>query len=167
VKIRSQLGQREQYPAIGIAWWGRILGVSSDGAPSPDRPSERVVAQRIRNRVIEYLDLAGSFEAQRDYEMNVPIAHVPYEVINQWGDQFPQGPAREFARSTAFSSDEQAAALAFDQVLEEVSRAIPDDYPTLEAVQTMPAWHRLQQAALDAGAVFARRGRLSEVMEEI
>ena len=153
--------------AIGIAWWGRILGVSSDGTSRPDQPSERVVAQRIRNRVIEYLDLAGSFEEQREYEINVPIAHVPYEVNNQWGDQFPQGPEREFDRSTVFSADEQAAALAFDRVLQEVSRATPDDYPTLDAVQAMPAWDRLRQAALDAGAVFARRGKLSEDIEEM
>jgi predicted transcriptional regulator len=48
-----------------------------------------------------------------------------------------------------------------------VSRATPDDYPTLDAVQAMPAWDRLRQAALDAGAVFARRGKLSEDIEEM
>jgi hypothetical protein len=49
--------------------------------------SERLIEQRVRNRIIEYLELAASFEEQRRYEQDVPIAYVPYEVINQWGDQ--------------------------------------------------------------------------------
>jgi len=57
-----------------------------------DGPSERVVEQRVRNRVIEYLELTSSLAAQADYEKSVPIAYVPYEVINQWEDQLPRGP---------------------------------------------------------------------------
>ena len=53
-------------------------------------PSERVVEQRVRNRVIEYLELTSSLAAQADYEKSVPIAYVPYEVINQWEDQLPR-----------------------------------------------------------------------------
>ncbi len=44
------------------------------------------------NRVIEYLELTSSLAAQADYEKPVPIAYVPYEVINQWEDQLPRGP---------------------------------------------------------------------------
>jgi hypothetical protein len=50
-------------------------------------PGERVAEQRVRNRIIEYLELAASLAAQADYDSAVPIAHVPYEVINQWEDQ--------------------------------------------------------------------------------
>ena len=51
-----------------------------------DKPSLRVVEQRVGNRVIEYLELASSFAVQQEYERHVPLAHVPYEVINQWED---------------------------------------------------------------------------------
>jgi hypothetical protein len=51
-----------------------------------DDASDRLFEQRIRNRIIEYLELAASFEAQREYEQGVPIAHIPYEVISQWED---------------------------------------------------------------------------------
>ena len=54
-----------------------------------DQPSARLVEQRIRNRIIESLELAASFEVQQQYERDVPIAYVPGEVLNQWGGQFP------------------------------------------------------------------------------
>lgn len=54
----------------------------------PDKPSRRVIEQRVRNRIIEYVELASSFEAQQEYERDVPIAHIPYEVINQWEDEW-------------------------------------------------------------------------------
>jgi hypothetical protein len=65
----------------------------------PDKPSRRVVEQRVRNRIIAYLEVASSLEAQQEYERDVPMAHVPYEVINQWDDRvrldrFPEGTLR-------------------------------------------------------------------------
>jgi len=44
--------------------------------------------------------------------------------------------------------------------------ALPDDYPTLEDVQRMPAWERLRREAESALAAFAPRGKLSEDREE-
>jgi hypothetical protein len=40
--------------------------------------------------------------------------------------------------------------------------AVPDDYPSLQAVQAMPAWEQLRREANDALAVFARRGKRDE-----
>ncbi len=48
--------------------------------------SEQLVEQRVRNRIIEYLELAASAENQRTYECNVPIAVVPEEMIEHWSD---------------------------------------------------------------------------------
>lgn len=61
--------------------------MANDDVGASETPNGRLVEQRVHNRIIEYLELASSFEAQRQYERNVPIAHVPYEVINQWDDQ--------------------------------------------------------------------------------
>lgn len=55
--------------------------------------SDRLIEQRVRNRIAEYLELAASFEDQRRDEQDVPIAYVPYEVINQWGDQVWKHPS--------------------------------------------------------------------------
>jgi hypothetical protein len=127
-----------------------------------ERPGERVVEQRIRNRVLEYFDLAASFERQREYEQAAPIAHVPYEVINQWGDNFPRGLQRDLERSSVYSADEIAALRHFEKVLGSTCRAVPDDYPTLAEVQALPAWEELRQAAESAHNVFARRGKMPE-----
>lgn len=47
---------------------------------------EHIAIQRIRNRVIEYLELASSFDNQSAYQAAVPYIHVPNEIINQWED---------------------------------------------------------------------------------
>jgi hypothetical protein len=61
----------------------RIHFMTERDAGASDQPSGRVVEQRVRNRVIEYLELTASFKAQQEYDRNAPIAHLPYEVINQ------------------------------------------------------------------------------------
>ena len=45
-----------------------------------------MIQQRVRNRVMEYLELVSSFDEQRAHESDVPIATVPAEVFNQWED---------------------------------------------------------------------------------
>lgn len=127
-----------------------------------DEPSRRVVEQRIRNQIIDYLELAASFEAQQEYERSVPIAHVPYEVINQWQDSVPRDPRAPEFDPAVYSGAEVEAILTFHRVWSETSDAVPDDYPSLAEVQQLAEWHRLRDEALTALAIFARRGRLDE-----
>lgn len=111
---------------------------------------------------MEYLGLTASFVEQQQYERAVPIAHIPYEVINQWGDNFPRGLEWELARASVYSTDERSALRNFEAAWAIVSRAVPDDYPTLAVVQAMPEWQTLRQAAETALAVFKRRGSMPE-----
>jgi hypothetical protein len=127
-----------------------------------ERPTERLVAQRIRNRVIEYLEMAAPYEDQREYERNVPIANVPYEVINQWEDNFPQGLHHYASDREAYALEEFAALENFVVVWCSTTDALPDDWPTLSQVQAMPEWDELRQAAASALAVFTRRGKSPE-----
>ena len=84
-------------------------------------PSDRVIEQRIRNRIIEYLDLAASYEAQAAYQTSVPFVTVPYEVINQWDDWVPADPG-DLARNVGvFSPDEVRAMCEFQAVLDRVA----------------------------------------------
>lgn len=39
-----------------------------------ERPSDRVIEQRVRNRLIEYFELASSVAGQQEYERDAPIA---------------------------------------------------------------------------------------------
>lgn len=45
----------------------RVLRAIVMGVEEP-APSRRVVEQRVRNRIIEYLDLAASYEEQAEYK---------------------------------------------------------------------------------------------------
>jgi hypothetical protein len=133
--------------------------------PAEDAPSPRLVEQRIRNRVIEYLALASSFDAQRKYERDVPIEHVPYEIINMWEDSFPVDPRRQSDLPHVYSPDEVVAIRDYQSVWDLTADALPDPYPSLADVQAMPEWETLRRAAEMASEVFARRGKFPEDRE--
>jgi hypothetical protein len=128
-------------------------------------PSRRVVDQRVRNRIIEYFELAASYEAQLAYEQDVPFVHVPYEVINQWEDWVPAPPLTSVNDLRVFSARELQAIEDFRPVWEATAAAIGNDYPTLREVQVLPEWRQLRQQAEVASRVFAERGELPEDRE--
>jgi len=111
---------------------------------------------------MEYLGLTASFVEQQQYERAVPIAHIPYEVINQWGDNFPRGLEWELARASVYSTDETSALREFEAAWAVASRAVTDDYPTLTAVQALSEWQSLRQVAETALEVFEQRGTMRE-----
>lgn len=121
-----------------------------------------MVQQRVRNRVIEYLELASSFEEQREYEQAAPIAHVPYEVINQWEDWVYTDPREDPDLFDVYDTAEVAAMGQLHATWKDAVTAVPDDYPPLSEVQTLPEWGRLRDAAKSALSVFSRRGKMPE-----
>jgi hypothetical protein len=127
--------------------------------------SDRLIEQRVRNRIIEYLELAASFEDQRRYEQDVPVAHVPYEVINQWGDQVWTAPSENPHNSDIYDTAEVDALCRYQEVLEAVTSAVPDDHPTLSDVQAMTEWKLLRDAAERTLGVLMRRGKFPEDRE--
>lgn len=92
----------------------------------------------------------------------MPIVHVPYEIIEQWEDNFPRGMERDLPAFSVFSADEVLALREVDSAWAAACRAVSHDYPALAAVQSLPEWEALRQTAESALAVFERRGRLSE-----
>ena len=132
---------------------------------SDDKPSRRVVEQRIRNRVIEYLELAASFEHQLEYQERVPIARVPSEVINQWEDWAGEDPleGRDRHSVSAYSPDELAAMRAFHAVWDRAADALQYERSwDVAFAQTLPEWDDMRRAAAAALEVFAVRGRMPE-----
>jgi hypothetical protein len=127
------------------------------------RPSEKLVLQRVRNRIIEYLETASSFEAQRLYQMKVPIS-VPNEMVNQWEDWVPD-PSEEGFKSPVFSQEEREALLSFHQTWVDVAKSLPSSLPPLDETLHLPQWHRFRVSAEATLRVLVKRGRLPEEEE--
>jgi hypothetical protein len=123
-------------------------------------PARRLVLQRVRKRIIEYLELAGSFDEQREYQARVPV-HVPGEIINQWEDWVWDARDSAFGEPT-FTAAEQNAMARFEGIWNEVAAHTPDPLPNLDALFLTTEWQHLRDAALDALRVFEVRGKLSE-----
>ena len=131
----------------------------------PDQPSPRVVEQRVRNRVIEVLELTSSFETQAEYERAVPFVNTPYEVINGFEDWVGHDPRLDPSAMSVYSAEEVAALGEFNLAWESAAEALPDDYPPVSLAQSLPEWSRLRAAAAKALAVFEGRGKLPEDYE--
>jgi hypothetical protein len=126
-------------------------------------PTQQVVLQRIRNRIIEYLELASSFENQRQYQSVAPV-NVANEIINRWEDCVREPRDSGFA-APVFSAAEQEAVAQFHNIWIAVAANTPDSLPDLESLFTTAEWQRLRAAALLALHVFLARGKLSEDRE--
>ena len=126
-----------------------------------EKPNPTAVMQRIRNRIIEYLDLAASFDDQVAYQAAVPAVHVPHEVINQWED-WVQPNWRDHFGAPVFSPDEIAAIGQFHQVWSTVTETTPNPLPPIERLFDTLQWQQLASASATALAVFQKRGKLPE-----
>lgn len=137
----------------------------SGASGNRDHPSDRVIAQRIRNRVIECLEVAASFEKQVEYALAVPYVNVPYEVINGYEDWVSADPRTNSDISPVYSSAEADVLGTFHDAWNVAADALSDDFPSVAEAQSMPEWVSLRTAAQAALAVFEQRGRLSEESE--
>lgn len=131
---------------------------------STPEPSARLVLQRIRNRIIEDLELFSSFEKQRDYARQVPICYVPYELIDDWWT-WVETPRPAHFVDPVFTSLERDAVERFHAAWDEAAATLPDNFPPLEEVLNADYWARLRKSAQEALAVFQIRGKLSEDVE--
>lgn len=141
-------------------------GSMSDGANSSTaNPSGRIIEQRVRNRVIEYLELASSFDSQQHYAEKAPIVNVAYEIINQWEDWVHVDPRSDDDQLGVYNDFEIKAMKQFHAAWVEAAVALPDTYPSISDVQKLPAWLRLRDEAQSALGVFMRRGMMPEDRE--
>lgn len=131
-----------------------------------ERPSRQVLLQRVRNRIIEYLEVASSIDAQRSYQEQAPTVNVPNEVIHQWEDWVSEDWEAELIEPV-FSAEERAAIARLYQVWVEVTSRAPDPLPSLELVIKLPEWAELRDAAGVLLNVFGKRGKFSEDAENV
>ena len=129
-----------------------------------EQVSRQVFHQRIRNRYIEFFELASSEAELLDYQAKVPV-NVFAELINQWEDYSPrpgQMPMRTWYPLTVYSEEEVVELLRFHAVWDAVSRSTPRHIDRIEDFFVLPEWQLLKSAALSAQATFSKRGMLSE-----
>ncbi len=126
-----------------------------------NNPSLQIIQQRTRNRIIDYLECASSFEEQREYAAAVPIAHVPSEMICGWSDWVRDENIESYG-PPVFEENETLAIRRFHATWETVTRGLPRERLPLEEIQQLEQWAMLRAAAEEALSVFLPRGRLSE-----
>lgn len=127
-----------------------------------ENPSQQVVLQRVRNRIIEYLETAASFERQRAYQAAVPFVPVPVEIVCMYEDFVPSPGCLAEWGPPVFSPTELAALRQYSKVLDDVCKRTPDPLPPLEQAVLLPEWEVLRHEAAVALEVFLQRGKLPE-----
>ncbi|TGQ65055.1 hypothetical protein EN829_027030 [Mesorhizobium sp. M00.F.Ca.ET.186.01.1.1] len=121
-----------------------------------DEPSERVIEQRIRNRIYEILEILADCDAGVDL---VGIKGYFYLF-----EDFVHRPSIE-AGTSALSRDERAAVLEIADFLDGAGEANPD-FTKAEFIDS--DWPgKIAPAAREARSLFLKRGLFSEKLEEI
>lgn len=116
----------------------------------------------MRNRLIEYFEMASSYDEQAEYDEAAPeYVNVPYEIIEQF-DDWSLHLSMVPGSSRTFSDDELVALRDYRAVWEAAAEAIGNDYPSLDTVQGLEAWREMTSVARFSHQVFSRRGRLPE-----
>ncbi|MER9298270.1 hypothetical protein NKI38_17475 [Mesorhizobium sp. M0621] len=120
-----------------------------------EEPSERLIEQRIRNRIYEILEILA------DCDNGVDLVGIK-GYFNLFED-FVHRSSIE-AGTSALSKDERAIVLEIAEFLEAASETNPD-FTKAEFIESdWPA--RIAPTARDARALFLRRGLFSEKIEE-
>ncbi len=129
-----------------------------------ERASRQLVEQRLRNRQIEYFEMASREVELLDYEASVPV-NIFAELLNQWDDYLPYPrriPKKSWFSRVVYSEEEIEEILRFHAVWEDVSKSTPNGIDRIPDFLEMPEWQQLKSAAQSALTVFSKRGRLSE-----
>jgi len=121
-----------------------------------DEDNQQLLCQRLRNRVIEVLDLYCSFDDLAKFGA--------FEAINMADDFLPVD--YEIAPKV-FSQKEKDTVADFVKLLETASDATDLDISNVAGFESSSEWVQLCQAAKQAVLIFSERGRFSEDFEVI
>lgn len=122
-------------------------------------PSALVVAQRVRNRVIEYLVSVVSYQSDSSaFDLN--------ELLNQWSDWVPDQVTLSAFPHPTYSAREAELLVAVGFEWNDLCEATPKTISDEVAVLELPEWREFCAAAQHALLELTVRGRLSESEEE-
>ncbi|MFZ6645178.1 hypothetical protein ACO0LO_05635 [Undibacterium sp. TJN25] len=135
---------------------------SLETAASTSYPAiEPAVLQRVRQHIIEYLEIAASFDEQRAYQARSPEINVPAEVLHQWEDWLTDEWQTRYA-DPVFSDEERAAMMEYHHIIDPLANGAIDTSPGLEQLCGMAHWQALRREAETILGVFMVRGKLKE-----
>ena len=121
-----------------------------------DGISQQLLYQRLRNRVIEALDLYCSFD---------DLAKLgAFSAINMVEDWLP---LNYEAAGTVFDQKEKNSVSEFIRRFNVAADATDADIWSNASFESAPEWVRLSETAKNAFIVFSERGRFSEECEEV
>lgn len=152
-------------------WW-RVPGpyaasrnetAANMSSPDEEHPSTRLVQQRTRNRMIDFLEWVSSYDEQRKYQRAAyGFLNIPHEVFREHETCFFEGATYD---EPIFTPAERAVIISLNEVLDWVwddSHVFDDFYPDLEDLIGTEDWEQLRAAAERALSVFQQRGRLPD-----
>ena len=113
---------------------------------------------RLRNRIIEHLQLLSSYRRQLTFQANAPSAHVSDELFNTWRDWVPDEAAIAEFGPPVFSPAEVSAIRQFHRQLGTIAAVTSDPLPPIAEFLGTPDWQTLSNAAKQALLAFAARG---------
>ena len=121
-----------------------------------EEPSERLIEQRVRNRIYEVLEILADCDAGVDL--------VGIKGYFDLFEDYVHRPSIE-AGTSALSKDERVIVLEIAEFLEAASETIPD-FTKAEFIES--DWPgKIAPTARDALVLFLRRGLFSEKVEEL
>ena len=108
----------------------------------------------IRREIIETLETIGSRESQIEYQNNVPIIHVPSELICQWFDDHYLPDSSSFISS--FNQKELDAMKSFNDYFYELLSEIKSDpaFNNFPQIIDTDLWKKIMTKANETLKVF-------------
>ena len=119
-------------------------------------PSEQLILQRVRNRIIEYFDLVSDAEAREQFGANY--------IINDW-ESWQDSELESVYPDPIFTVAERNAMAAFDLTWQLAVRVTSGDMPSISSLRTTSYWQELTASASSAFSLFMQRGKLPEDRE--
>ena len=123
-----------------------------------DQPSDRLVGQRIRNRIMEAVESLANGD-------DGVCSEWPSDYFENFYDWIPHRDDGEMPLISAISTDERTLLLKVSRVLDDACDATPKNMSADELIAT--GWpKRIQPVAQKALDLMRDRGRFSEEQEE-
>lgn len=121
-----------------------------------DKQTEQLQYQRIRNRIIELLEIMTSFSEQEKLGAD--------EVVNMWQDWVDDERLHNYIEPV-FSTEEQCSLAKFNTTWQEVTDRFPQFMPGIADLRTNKDWLHMMHEANTTLQSFNLRGKLSEEIE--
>ena len=118
--------------------------------------SDLLLNQRIRNRIIEVLEITASYEEQEKFGSD--------EVVNMWEDWVDDNRIIDYLEPV-FTKQEQECLAEFHKTWNYVADHTPQILPNISELKQNEYWSALVDAASKALVVFSQRGKMSEDIE--